>query len=172
MTPLGALCRGLVAGAVGTGAMDVLLFSRYQRGGGELGFRDWEFSAGVKTWDDAAAPGLVGKRLFEGLFQRQLPPERARLFNNLTHWAFGIVAGGQYGIVAESLRSPRIAYGLPFGASVWSGGYVVLPAAKLYEPIWDYDLVTLAKDLSAHLVYGLGTATAMSALSAASNGSS
>ncbi len=38
--------------------------------------------------------------------------------------------------------------------------YVVLPAAKLYQPIWTYDVKTLADDLSAHLVYGLVTAAA------------
>jgi hypothetical protein len=38
---------------------------------------------------------------------------------------------------------------------------VILPAAKLSEPIWRYDRETLANDLSAHLVYGLGTATAL-----------
>jgi hypothetical protein len=31
-------------------------------------------------------------------------------------------------------------------------------ARRLYKPIWEYDLPTLWKDLSAHLVYGLGTA--------------
>jgi hypothetical protein len=35
----------------------------------------------------------------------------------------------------------------------------------LYEPIWKYDRKTLAKDLTAHLVYGLGTATALRLLS-------
>jgi len=42
---------------------------------------------------------------------------------------------------------------------------VILPATKLYEPIWKYDLKTLASDLSAHLVYGLATATGMRLLS-------
>lgn len=55
-------------------------------------------------------------------------------------------------------RSAR-AYGPP--------GYVVLPAANLYKPIWDYDRKTLAKDLSAHLIYGLGTATTVRLLSVA-----
>ena len=50
-------------------------------------------------------------------------------------------------------------YGLPFGATVWASGYVVLPVAGLYEPIWQYDARTLAWDLGAHLTYGAGTAT-------------
>ena len=69
-----------------------------------------------------------------------------------------MLGGVQYGIVAGSLRSPRIRYGLPLGAGVWASGYAILPAAKLYKPIWEYDRSTLAKDLSAHLMYGIGTA--------------
>jgi hypothetical protein len=34
----------------------------------------------------------------------------------------------------------------------------------LYKPIWKYDAETLAKDLSAHLVYGLAPATALRVL--------
>ena len=62
-------------------------------------------------------------------------------------------------------EGPRYgASGLPFGAGVWATGYVILPAAKLYQPTWKYDLKTLANDLSAHLVYGLATATALRVL--------
>jgi hypothetical protein len=42
---------------------------------------------------------------------------------------------------------------------VWAQSYAVLVPAKLYKPIWEYDAETLWKDLSAHLVYGLATAT-------------
>jgi hypothetical protein len=167
-TPLGALVRGLAAGALGTAAMDALLFVRYRREGGTTPFAQWELSSGLSSWDEAPAPAHVGKRLVEGLFQVQLAPRWAPLVNNVMHWGFGIVNGAQYGLVAESLPAPRIAYGLPFGASVWAGGYVVLPAAKLYEPIWKYDRATLAKDLSAHLTYGLATAAAMRGLGARS----
>jgi hypothetical protein len=43
---------------------------------------------------------------------------------------------------------------------VWAGGYVVLPQLGVYKPIWKYDLETLGKDLSAHLVFGSATAAA------------
>ena len=164
-TPLGAIVGGLVAGAIGTAAMDTFLFARYRRGGGESEFSDWELSAGVSNWDEAPAPAHVGKRLIEGLFGVKLAPEHARLVNNVMHWAYGIANGAQYGVVAGTLRRPHIWYGLPFGATVWLGDYVLLPAMKLYKPIWEYDAKTLGNDLSAHLVYGLGTATAMQLLS-------
>jgi hypothetical protein len=37
----------------------------------------------------------------------------------------------------------------------------VMPAAKLYKPIWEYDLRTPATDLSAHLVHGTTTAATL-----------
>lgn len=165
MSPLGAIGRGLVAGAAGTLAMDALWFARYRRAGGDSDFTEWEFSSGLCSWDQAPAPAQVGKRLVEGLFKRELPASRAALVNNITHWAYGMLGGTQYGIVAGSLNRPRIRYGVPFGASVWAAGYAVLPAAKLYKPIWEYDKKALAKDLSAHLVYGVGTATTFGLLS-------
>jgi len=166
MTPIGAVVRGLAAGTVGTAAMDLFLFARYRRGGGTSSLAQWESSSGVSEWAQAPAPAQVGRRLIEGLFQTQLDDKWARLLNNVTHWAFGTISGAQYGLLAGSLPAQRIVYGLPFGAAVWTGGYVILPATKLYEPIWKYDRDTLAKDLSAHLVYGLATSSAMRALSA------
>ena len=139
--------------------MDTLLFARFRRHGGSSSAEQWETSAGLTSWEGAPAPALVGKRLVEGLFQIQLPPTRARLVNNIMHWVYGLFNGAQYGLVAESLSTPRISYGLPFGAAVFASDYVILPAAKLYEPIWKYDRKTLANDLSGHLVYGLTTAT-------------
>jgi hypothetical protein len=54
---------------------------------------------------------------------------------------------------------------LPLGALVWGTSYVILPLAGLYRPIWEYDIGTLWKDLSAHLVYGLATGTSFGLLS-------
>lgn len=161
LTPARAIARGIVAGGLGTAAMDTWLFARYRHENGTSRFRDWELSVGVSKWEDAPAPAQVGRRLVDGLFQVNLPSTRARLVNNVTHWAFGMAAGAQYGVIAGSLRAPRIRSGLPFGAGVWGAGYVVLAAMKLYEPIWKYDVKTLAKDLTAHLVYGLATAASL-----------
>jgi hypothetical protein len=159
-TPLGALARGVVAGMVGTAAMDLVQFARYKRGGGTDRLLAWEFSAGLKDWEQAPAPAQIGRRIFEGVFQRQLPPERAALVNNLTHWGYGIAWGGLFGLVEGSLRAPKVRHGLVLGTTVWIGDYVLLPLAKLYRPIWEYDVKVLAKDLGDHLVYGVSTAGA------------
>jgi hypothetical protein len=161
---VGALAKGVAASAVGTLAMDAFLYRRYRRSGGTARFQAWETSAGLESWEDAPAPAKVGKRLVEGLLRRELSPQHVRLMNNLTHWGYGLLAGAPYGVLAASQRSPKVRYGLPFGAAVWATGYAVLPAIGVYRPIWEYDLETLGNDLSAHLVFGVCTATAFRAL--------
>lgn len=158
-TPAQALARGLVSGAVGTAAMDLLLFRRYRRGGGKVRFADWELSRGLDSWKDAPAPAQVGRRVIEGVFHRPAPPQRAALIGNVTHWAYGLFWGTQYGLLAGSLRgTATVASGVVFGTIVWTGDYVVLPLMKIYRPIWRYDARTLADDLTAHFVYGMATA--------------
>ena len=159
-TPLGELGRGLVAGTAGTVAMDLLQFRRYRHDGGTQPLAEWELSAGLEEWADAPAPAHVGKRVVEGLFQVTLDPRWARLTNNVMHWGYGLAWGAQYGLVAGSARSLRRSYGLALGPVVFASGYLVLPLAKLYKPIWEYDGPTIAKDLSAHLLYGIVTAEA------------
>jgi hypothetical protein len=159
VSPLGAVGRGALAGAAGTTAMDLVLYARYKRGGGEQSLWAWEFGDGIRTWDDVSTPGQVGRRLLEGFLQRELPDRAARPVDNVVHWLYGLGWGAAYGIVAGSLHRRRGA-GLAWGLVVWLTSYAVLPLAKLYRPIWEYDAKTLAKDLSAHLVFGTVTAVA------------
>ncbi|HEX2193225.1 MAG TPA: hypothetical protein VHH09_08525 [Acidimicrobiales bacterium] len=158
LTPLGAVVGGAVAGAAGTVVMDCVWYARYRRGGGEDGFADWEFSSSTLAWDEAAAPAQVGRRVLEGFLQRELPDRWAGPTNNVVHWAYGLMWGSLYGVVAGSAPRPRVAYGPLLGTVAWASGYVVLPLAKLYKPVWEYDAVTLARDLSAHLAFGTATA--------------
>jgi hypothetical protein len=165
MSTLDSIARGVAASAVGTLAMDTWLYRGYRRGGGDVGFANWESSVGVASWEDAPAPAKVAKRLLEAVLRRDVPPRYARALNNATHWAFGLGAGAAYGLLLGSgHKSSKVVYGPPFGAGVWAGGYVVLPVLGVYEPIWDYDLKTLGKDLEAHLVFGTVTAAAYSLL--------
>lgn len=165
-TPLGAVGRGILAGAVGTVAMDLLMYRRYRKGGGAQPLPEWEFSAGLDDWDNAPAPAHIGKRVVEGLFLVTLDPTRwARTMNNVMHWGYGLAWGAQYGLVAGSAPSLPHSYGLALGPVVFASGYVVLPLAKLYKPIWEYDGPTIAKDLGAHMVYGIATAEAFRLLS-------
>jgi len=156
MTPLAAVGAGLLAGAVGTACMDTVRYLRQRRAGGQDSPLAWEFGP-VASWKDAPDPGQVVRRVIEGLTQREIPDRWAWLASTAAHWGFGSASAAAYGIVVGSLARPRAWYGLPFGAAVWASGYVVLPVAGLYQPIWKYDAETLARDLSAHLAYGAGT---------------
>jgi uncharacterized membrane protein YagU involved in acid resistance len=140
--------------------MDVWLYRAYRQGGGDAAVAGWESSEGLVSWDNAPAPALLAKRLLEGALKHEVSPRYARLLNNATHWGFGLANGAAYGLLVGSRHPEWVWLGLPFGAAVWLGGYLVLPQLGLYEPIWKYDLQTLWKDLSAHLVFGAATASA------------
>jgi hypothetical protein len=164
LTPLGALTRGMLAGIAGTAAMDVYLYSRYRAGGGESAPLAWEFTA-LEDWSKVSAPGQVGCRLIEGFIRRPLSPRWAPLVNNVMHWGYGPAKAAAYGIVVGSLRRRRVRYGVPFGVAVWLSGYALLPLAKIYKPIWEYDAKTLAVDLGGHLIFGTVTAATFAVLS-------
>ena len=147
---------GLVAGAVGTLAMDVVWFIRYKRGGGDDNFFAWEFATSLKSWDNASAPAKVGKLLYEFATGRELPDSSAAATTNVMHWAYGVQWGVVFGLSLGSSHNVRVWHAPLFGALVWLASYVILPIAGFYQPIWKYDLRTLRQDFSAHLVYGVG----------------
>ena len=149
-----AAARGKLAGAAGTLAMDLLWYRRSRRAGGEPGFLAWETAAGLEGWDDAPAPAQVGRKLVRLVLRRDLPPERARLVTNVMHWSYGLAWGAMLGVVDELRPSSGPWRGPAFGLAVWGSDYVILPPLGIYKPIWRYDAATLAKDASAHLVYG------------------
>jgi hypothetical protein len=158
------LAVGAVAGAVGTAAMDFLLYRRYRREGGKDSFWRWESAAGVTRWEEASAPGQLGRKL-ERLVTRRPPPDNwARTTTNVVHWATGIGWAVQYGALAGVTPKHPLARALALGPVVWLSGYAILPLAGVYEPIWKYDARTLGEDLSAHLVYGAATSAAFAAL--------
>jgi hypothetical protein len=156
LTPLAAVASGALAGVVGTVCLDTIHYLEYRRHGGTQDLLAWEFTP-VETWEQAPDPGQVARRVIEGFTQRKLANRWAWPVSTAMHWGFGAGTAALYGILAGSLRRPRAAHGLPFGAMVWAAGYVVLPEGGLYKPIWEYDAKTLAWDLTAHLAYGAGT---------------
>lgn len=163
--PLGAIAKGVVAGAVGTLAMDLLWYRRYQQDGGGDAFLDWELSTGTEGFADAGAPAQVGRRAAKALLHRDLPDRAAATTNNVVHWATGTKWGAAYGIAATAIGTTNPALGLLLGPTAWGASYLLLGLAGIYEPIWEYDADTLAEDLSAHLLFGLATAATYRILS-------
>jgi hypothetical protein len=158
------LAAGALAGVLGTAAMDLLLYGRYRRDGGKDGLWRWEFAGEVTSWQDASAPGKLGQRALRAVIGREPPDQWARATTNIVHWATGVGWGIQYGAVASITSRHTLSRALALGPVAWLSGYVVLPLAKVYKPIWQYDTRTLADDLSAHLVYGSVASATFAAL--------
>ena len=154
-TPLGALLRGLLAGAGGTALMTA--YQELIQSGGEGG-NDKKPQTEAERWQQAPAPAQVGKRILEGVFQREVSADRIPLLATAMHWLYGTTQGGVYGLVQATVRANPIAGGLLFGAGVWGLSYLQLVPMGIYEPPWSYPAKTLAVDLSYHLVYGVGVA--------------
>jgi hypothetical protein len=167
MSLIRQLAGGLLAGAVGTAAMDTLLYVRYRRDGGQDSLWRWEFAGGVTSWDKASAPGQLGQKLERLVSGQQPPDDWARATTNLVHWATGIGWGLQYAVLASRESRHSWIRALALGPVAWLASYALLPLAKVYKPIWEYDARTLADDLSAHLVFGTATSAVFAALTRA-----
>ena len=162
MTPLGAVVRGLVAGAAGhrrhgrsalrqvsprsrrgtLRAVGVLVGRGQLGAGARAGAGGQAAGGGPVRARAAAAAGPAGQQHHSlGLrdLRRCAVRDRRRLV----------------------ARHPASGTGCRLAPACGRRDTSILPAAKLYQPIWKYDRVTLTKDLSAHLVYGLGTATTL-----------
>jgi hypothetical protein len=153
-SPLGALAKGLLAGAIGTGAMTAYQTTvQKARSGGEQ-------RKPPRNWGDAPAPARLAQRVLSGVFKQDVPLERMDALTNGMHWLYGTAWGGLYGLVQGTVRAPAAAHGLGFGTFVWGMSYAMLVPAGLYKKPWQYPPAELAVDASYHLVYGLAVAEA------------
>ena len=163
-SPIASITGGLIAGAIGTLAMDALWYRRYRADGGTDSFASWEFSD-ADSFSDAGAPAQVGKRVLEAVTDVEVEPEAAGATTNVVHWVTGLGWGALHGLASLSSDQPRIAHGVTTGVVAWLAAYGLLAPADIYKPIWEYEPADLWKDLSAHLVFGLSTAAAFVAVS-------
>lgn len=153
--------RGLLAGAAGTLAMDLVWFRRYRRGGGDEDFADWELATSTTGFEGAAPPALVGKRLYELVVRRTIPDRLAAVTTNVVHWSTGLQWAVAYSLAARRRGVATPVHGLVLGPVAWAASYALLPALGVYRPIWEYEPVVLWRDLSAHLVFGSTCAAAL-----------
>jgi hypothetical protein len=159
-TPLGAIRRGLLGGAVGTAAM-----TAWQNLSSKLAESDsgsgGSFAGEPKDpWKEAPAPAKVAKRVAAGVFEKEIPADRVGFVSEAMHWGYGIGCGAVYGIFAGTVGRSTLRGGLVFGTGLWASSYAQLVPMGLYEPPWKYPPKTLALDLSYHLVYGAAVAAA------------
>jgi hypothetical protein len=145
---LRTLTRGLLAGAAGTAAMTAAQ-TAYLEARGE---------------EPSTTPAEVGRRIVEGVLQRDVPEERMGTLNNVMHWLYGTTWGALFGLSRAGRGTAPVSDGARFAGLVWGASLVQLPAMGLAPPVWKYEPDQLASDLGFHLVYGVGVATAYAVL--------
>lgn len=157
-TPLGAVGRGLLAGALGTGAMTAWQTLSAKLESSVESSAETPSEPAQDPWEQASAPAKVAKRISEGVFRHEVSPALIPLLTNVTHWGYGTGWGAVYGLVAGTVGRSRLRDGLLFGTAVWTMSYVQLVPMGLYEVPWKTPVKDLTLDLSYHLVYGVGVA--------------
>ena len=156
----GVIRTGVIAGIVGTTAMDLVWYARYRNGGGDVSFVDWEFRSKIDGFDEAPAPAKVGK-ILASKANIELRDSAAPITNNVVHWSTGLTWGVVAAVLQRLPRAGAIRSGVLTGVTAFGTSYAVLPKLGVYKSITEYDTKTLWKDLSAHLVFGsaMGVAT-------------
>ncbi len=140
-----SVARGLAAGLAGTAAMTVAQGAYYQLTGAQ----------------PSSAPRQVADKALKAAGRGKVPKQHRTAANLGMHWAYGTSWGIPLGLFA---RQPEVS-GVAFGAAVWGASLVQLPALGLAPPVWKMPPFHIALDAGFHLVYGLGAAAALRALS-------
>lgn len=115
-------------------------------------------------WESAPAPAKVGKLVLEGVFRKQVSPDRIGLLTNAMHWGYGTLWGGAYGLLQGTVRGKPQLMGPLFGSGVWVSSYLQLVPMGLYQPPWRYSATMLANDLGYHLTYGVAVASSYASI--------
>jgi hypothetical protein len=131
VTPIGALTRGLAAGAAGSFTMD--RFMTYaMKVLPDLGTPKFEPPEPQQRGESPTA--TVARRLYEAFMQRgPIGDRRKANLGTFVHYAFGAGWSGLYGLIRESIPGARGPLaGIALGSAVWGlGDYGIVPAFRL-----------------------------------------
>ena len=159
-------CKGFAAGAIG-GAVGTLVLNVFQKGS-LIGTKTIEDRAGngrtyakqqeelLESFEKAhtqtaeAVAGAAGIRLSSSAQKKNAAP--------VTQYAFGILCGGVYGLVAEYVPQATVGFGTMYGTVLFTGASeVVLPALGMVASPKDRTPIQHMGGLSGNVVYGAVT---------------
>lgn len=153
MAILRGILAGLIAGAVGAGAMSLV-----HKGLSAATSASRPPTAAAQQERDEDPTVKVADAITRPLLHRPLPEDKKPLAGNLVHYAFGAGVGGLYGALATIMPRVTVARGLPFGVVVWLAAHVIMvPALGLAPPLTRQPSLKEASELVLHLVYGAVT---------------
>ena len=157
--------KGFAAGAIG-GAVGTLVLNVFQK----------ESLAGTKAVEDKVGYGHTYTKQQEELLQGfdkahmqtvevvagaagvRLSSAQKKNAVPVTEYAFGILCGGVYGLLAEFVPQATAGFGTTYGAVLFTGASeVVLPALGLVAPPQERTPIQHLGGLSGNVVYGAVT---------------
>ncbi len=87
-----------------------------------------------------------------------LTPHGKLVATPITHYVFGALCGGVYGLLAEYQSGTTFGAGTAFGASLFVvTNEAILPVLRLLPPALDAPAVTHVEGLASHALYGAVT---------------
>jgi hypothetical protein len=97
----------------------------------------------------------LAKKVAEGVLDRKLSPQEKVEWGKAVHWTYGTVWGGLYGVLRRRFPGMARAGGLPFGVSLGLfGNALLLPAAGLTPPAFEFPLSSHVRGTLSHYAYG------------------
>lgn len=89
---------------------------------------------------------------------QHLTHEQRETGGPIVHYAYGAIAGGLYGGLAEYLDVVKSGFGTTYAMALFVGGdLLAVPALHLSKPLSAYPLSSYANPFTAHMVYGIST---------------
>ena len=155
----GNLWKGAVAG-LAAGLAATLVMTQFQNLSMKLMEQNDKKKKKKKGKEEEDATVKTAEAISEGLFHHELTADEKKVAGPAVHYSFGTLTGGVYGALAELTPKVTRGVGLPFGTAVWLGAdEVAVPAFRLSKPPLSTPPSVHARELAAHLVYGLTTET-------------
>ena len=157
--------KGFAAGAIG-GVVGTWVLNVFQKGslmgtraiedrvggGHTYAKQQQELLQGFEKAHTQAAEAVVG---VAGI---QLSSAQKKTAAPVTEYAFGMLCGGVYGVIAEYLPAATAGFGTTYGAVLFAGASeVVLPALGMVAPPQERTPVQHLGGLSGNVVYGAVT---------------
>ena len=157
--------KGFVAGAIG-GAVGTLVLNVFQKGS----------LAGTRAVEDKVGGGHTYTKQQQELLQGfekahtqtaevvaaaagvRLSSAQKKNAAPVTEYAFGVLCGGLYGLIAEYVPQATAGFGTTYGAVLFTGASeVVLPALGMVAPPQERTPIQHLGGLSGNVVYGAVT---------------
>jgi hypothetical protein len=164
--------KGLAAGLLG-GILGSWMMNQYQTAEEKVS-RSWEENnprnksakrrqqasgqEGREQSQDDDATVKMAELLSEKVLHRQMSQDEKEKAGPVVHYAYGALAGGLYGMVAEVVPAVTKGEGTLYATALFVGGdEVAVPALGLAKSPTNYPLSSHANALASHLVYGVTT---------------